>query len=167
MKIELNGSHTVTKGPRDKSWSASVTVDLAALSPDMVAKLAVHGLQQKIADAASGATTLDEATADMQKAADAILAGTWTSRGTGSGVDEETRVARIVVRRVVKAKFGATSPEWKKFIGLSDDEQNAKLDAIREANAEAFAAAIEAEMEARRKAAADRSGLAKGLEISL
>jgi hypothetical protein len=167
MKIELPETMTVTKGPRDKTWSASVSVDLSKLSPEMVARLAVHGAHQKIADAASGATTADEATASMQKAADAIIAGTWTSRTAGAGVDEETRVARIVVRNAVKAKFGSKSPEWAKFTGMSDDEQVAKLDSIREANADAFMPAITAEMERRAKAAADRSGLAKSVSIEL
>jgi 5,10-methenyltetrahydromethanopterin hydrogenase len=167
IKIELPESMTVTKGPRNKSWSASVGVDLSKLSPEMVARLAVHGAHQKIADAASGATTADEATASMQKAADAIIAGTWTSRTAGAGVDEETRVARIVVRNAVKAKFGSKSPEWAKFTGMSDDEQVAKLDSIREANADAFMPAITAEMERRAKAAADRSGLAKSVSIEL
>lgn len=167
MKIDLTGSHTITKGPRDKSWLASCTVDLAALSADIVAKLAVHGLQQKIADAASGATTLDEAHASMQKAAAAILAGDWSARVAGAGVDEETAVTRSIVKAAMKAKLGAKSPAWATFTGLPDDEQIAKIDAVAAANAEVFADAIAAKMAERKRDREQRVDLAKKADFTI
>lgn len=128
--IGLSGSHTVGKGPRDKSWTASVTVDLAKLTTEIVERLALHGLTQKIADAASGATSADEANGAMQKAADAILAGDWSSRREASGVDERTRVARQIVRGIYKAKLGGKSPEWAEFTGMSNAEQAEVLDKL-------------------------------------
>lgn len=167
IKIDLPESHTVTKGPRDKSWLASVTCDVGKLSPEIVARLAIHGLHQKIADAASGAETEAEAVASMQKAVDAVLAGEWTQRTGGGGVDERTSVTRSIVRAAVKAKFGAKSPEWTEFTWRSDADQNAKLDEIAAANAAAFADAIEAKL-AERKAERERKAkLATGLTIAL
>lgn len=167
MKIELPQSHVVTKGPRDKSWSASVTCDVTALSADIVARLAMHGLHQKIADAAAGATNADEAVAAMQKAVDAVTAGEWTSRVAGAGVDERTRVERSVTMAAAKAKFGAKSPEWATFTGLADDEQAAKLDAWYEAFAEVLSPEVEAEMERRAAKRAAKSGLAAKVEFAL
>lgn len=167
IKIDLPESHTVTKGPRGGAWTASVTCDVTKLSPEIVARLAMHGLHQKIADAAAGATTLDEANAAMQKAIDAITAGTWTSRTAGEGVDERTRVARSVVHAAVKAKFGAKSPQWATFTGLEPAEQVAKLDAWFAENEATFTPAVDAEI-ARRAAKRDaKAGLAGAIAIEL
>lgn len=167
FNIETPESWTVKKGPRDKSWQAEASIDVGKLSPEIVATLAMHGLHQKIADAAAGATNADEAQASMAKAIDALLAGTWSSRGSGEGVDEETRVARSVVRQAVKAKFGAKSPEWATFTGLSDSDQNAKLDEWFAANEEAFKPAVAQELELRKAAAKAKAKLASGLNIAI
>lgn len=167
FSIETPDIWTVTKGPRDKAWEASASCDVSKLDASIVAKLAMHGLQQKIADAAAGAKTADEADASMGKAIEALLAGDWSSRSAGDGVTEETRVARSVVRQAVKAKFGAKSPEWAKFTGLSDADQNAKLDEWFAGNADAFAPAVEKEMERRKAAAKAKAKLADSLDISL
>lgn len=167
VTIEVPAEWLVSKGPRDKAWIADAVCDVAKLSSDIVGKLAMHGLQQKIADAAAGAKSADEASAAMNKAIDALVAGAWSSRGTGEGVDEETRVARSVVRSAVKAKFGSKSPDWAKFTGLSDADQNAKLDEWFEANADAFAPAVASELERRKAAAKAKAKLASGLAISL
>ena len=163
--ITLEGAYSVTKGPRDKSWPAAcATIDLGALSGDIVTRLALHGLHQKIADAASTAKTADEAIGAMEKAMDAILAGDWTSRVAGSGVDEFTRVMRIVVRSVAKAKF--TAADAAKFKAMTDEEQMEKLDAIFAANDAALRPAVEGEMERRRIAAMEKAALGKGLSIT-
>lgn len=167
MKIELPTSHTVTKGPRDKSWNASVAVDVTKLSAEIVAKLAVHGLHQKIADAAAGAQTQDEAEAAMGKAVDALLAGDWSSRTAGEGVDERTRVARSVVFAALKSKFGAKSPEWAEFTGRAQDAQNTRLDEIFAEHEATFAKAVDEEIERRRAKAAAKAGLAKSVDVTL
>jgi len=155
--ITLDGTHTVSKGSRSEGWSESVTINLAAIPTDLIVRLAVHGLQQKIADAASGAKTPDEARASMQKAADAILAGDWSSRGAAVGVDAETQIARSVVRAAIKQKLGAKSPQWAAFTGLSDDEQNEKLDANYERNRAVFEPIVQQRLAER----AEKAKLAK------
>lgn len=154
----LTGVHTVTKGPRDKSWLASSSVDMSAIAQDIVVRLAVHGLQQKIADAASGAETEAEAQGAMDKAIAAILAGDWSSRQAGGGVDEFTTIARQVVRGAIKDKLGAKSPEWTAFIGRSDSAQNEALDANYAKNESVFRPIVEAKVEERK---ADRDRKAK------
>lgn len=165
--FNLTGEHTVTKGPRDKSWLASVTVDLSTLTTEMVERLAIHGLQQKVADAASGATTADEANASMSKARDAILAGEWTQRTGGGGVDEETAVARSIVKASLKANWGAKSEKWAEFTGLSDTEQAERLDTVRADNAELFQPAIDAKLADRARERADKAALSKKVTINI
>lgn len=98
----------------------------------------MHGLAQKVGDAASGAKAMAEETgaavadvtsAMMAKAADAILSGEWSQCGAASGVEEATLVARSITRAAIKAQLGAKSEKWAEFTGLSDADQAAKLDA--------------------------------------
>jgi len=157
LTIEIVDTHEVTKGARGEDWLARVAVDTSKLSADIVAKLAIHGLHQKIADAASGAKTEAEAQAAMEKALDALLEGNWTSRSAGEGVSELVRVQRSIMRKALKEALGAKSEAWAKFTGLSDAEQNEKLDANYAKNEKALSPAVEAEMklrEQRRKAKA-------------
>lgn len=141
--ITLDGNFVVTKGLRGGAWKAEESVDLAAIPAAIVTDLLLHGLKQKIADAASGAQTADEAGAAMAKAAKAILAGEWSSRVAGAGVDERTRVQRMIARIALKAKVGAKSAEWAAFTGLSDAEQAAKLDGIYAKNEAKLAKAVD------------------------
>ena len=99
-----------------ESRGVTVSLDLAAIPHDVLRLVLVHGIKQKVADAASGATgaiwlevkgkdapkpsrdqladfveTHDKAVKDqtlalMQKAADALLAGQWQVRVAGDGV---------------------------------------------------------------------------------
>lgn len=98
-----------------ESRGVTVSLDLAAIPHDVLRLVLVHGIKQKVADAASGATgaiwlevkgkdapkpskdqladfveTHDKAIKDqtlalMQKAADALLAGQWQVRVAGDG----------------------------------------------------------------------------------
>ena len=163
----LNGTYTVTKGPRDKAWLASCTVDLAPLTSNIIERLALHGLHQKVADAASGATTEDEANAAMAKAADTILRGDWTSRVAGEGVDEETTVARAIIRTALKTSWGAKSPKWVAFTGLADGEQGEKLDTVRADNPGLFDDAIAAKLAERKRERETKAKLAKAIAINI
>lgn len=167
IKIDLPATHIVTKGPRDKSWMAEVSVDVAKLSPEIVAELAMHGLHQKIADAASAAKSEDEALASMQKAMDALLAGEWTRRTGGGGVDERTRVARSIVRKAFKDNNPAGSDARETFMALDDADQNAKLDEWFAANEDAFGPAVDAELAARKAERERRTKLAKVTDFGI
>lgn len=159
------------------SRGVEVKVPLAKLSPEILAECLLHGLTQKVADAASQAKaraeesddmTVEQATEAMMTAAvESLVAGEWSRRTGGGGVDEATRVARMVTKRLVKAKFGAKSPEWAKFTGLDTADQNAKLDEWFEANEAALSPERDAEIARRKEAAAAKAKAAKGLDISL
>lgn len=162
--IELDGAFVVTKGPRDKSWLAEQAIDLSAIPASIVLDLALHGLKQKVADAASGATTKDEADAAMLKAMDAILAGEWSSRGSGT---DGTRTLALV--RLFKAAM--PKDRLKAYNALSADDQvkHAEANVTDEAAIAKEVAAIEAEREQRRKDADARKAqvaeLAKGMKF--
>lgn len=163
--ITLDGIHTVTKGPRDGAWKVERTIDLSALSTDIVAKLAVHGLQQKVADAAAGAKTQAEAEAAMDKAIKAILAGEWSSRVAGEGVSEQTRVERQTVRELFKVKVGGKSEAWATFTGLSDADQAARLDAMFAKNEAALRPVVDEKLAELAAARARKAKLATSFNI--
>lgn len=170
VKIELAESHDVA------SRGVSVSVDISKLSPEIIAELAMHGLTQKVADAASQAKSVAEESGEtieavtesmMQKAIDGLYAGEWSRRTGGGGVDEFTRVARQLMRKAIKAKVGAKSPEWKAFDGLDAAEQNAKLDANIEANMAALKPEVDAEIKRRADARKAKEKAASAIDISL
>lgn len=155
VSIELAGDFAVSKGSRADGWNVTAKLDLAKLPTELALPLLLHGLKQKIADAASGAKTEAEAQASMDKAITALLAGEWSSRGASEGVDEATKVARQITREVLKAKVGAKSEAWATFTGLGDAEQNAKLDELFAKNSAKLQPAVDAKL-AELKAARER-----------
>lgn len=109
------------------SRDVTVQVDVSALPHDIIRQLVVHGLTQKVADAASGvfasvwrdkrgdaplpkgqdrATFLQvnasaiaqETEAQMLKAADALLRGDWVVRQAGGTVSRATEEERLAMR---------------------------------------------------------------------
>ena len=163
--IELEGAFVVTKGPRNGDWRAEASIDLAAIPAGLVRELLLHGLKQKVADAAAGATGADTAMGLMQKAIDAVLAGEWSSRAVGGGVDERKRVERQIARTALKAKLGGTSAGWKEFAGLSDADQSAKLDGIYAKNAAKLLPAVDSKLALLAQERADKAALAGDLDL--
>lgn len=126
-----------------ESRGVTVSLDLGAIPHDVLRQVIVHGIKQKVADAASGATSAiwlevkgkdapkpsrdqladfveahdkaikDQTLALMQKAADALLAGQWQVRVAGDG----------------------TSTKWT-------EEQSLALDIAKSALQSIFAAAL-------------------------
>ena len=135
------------------------------LPESSVAHLMTFALQT-LQDAYAGDKSAEDAIASFETKQARLIEGTIGTRSSG-GVDEQTRVARSVVRAAAKAKFGAKSEDWAKFEALTDDAQNEKLDAWFTANEAAFTPAVDEEM-ARRAAKRDaKAGLAKSVDISL
>lgn len=143
-----------------------VKVDGTTL-PDASVEYLLHFALQSLQDAYAGAKTEDEAKAAWAKKLDALKAGTIGVRGGGEGVTEETKVQRMIVRNMVKAKFGAKSPEWATFTGLSDADQNAKLDEWFAANAEKLAPAVAEEMKRREAARKAKAKIADAVVFEL
>lgn len=131
-----------------------------------VAHLMTFALQT-LQDAYAGAKSTDEALGAFNGKYDKLLNGTIGTRAAGDGADERTRVARSVTMAAAKAKFGAKSPEWATFTGLSDDDQAAKLDGWYAANAAAFDPAVDEEMARRAAKRASKATLAGSVAIEM
>lgn len=106
---------------------------------------------QTLQDAYAGAKSTDEAKGAFNGKYDKLLNGSIGTRGSGDGADERTRVARSLVHTSAMAKLGKDSDDWKKFLALTESEQNAKLDLWYEIHAAEFDPEIDAEI-ARRAA---------------
>lgn len=136
------------------------------LSDASVAHLMTFALQT-LQDAYAGAKNTDEAQGAFNAKYDKLINGTIGTRTGGDGADERTRVARSVVMQAAKAKFGAKSPEWATFTGLSDADQAAKLDAWYESNRETFDPAVDEEMARRAAKREAKTALAGSVKFAM
>lgn len=171
-KITIELENTITIAMRN---GASVTIETAKLE-GLAAELFMYGVGQKVRDAASAASTVAKETETevqvvaqgmMDTAVASLLAGEWSHRGTGEGVDPRVAIARSIVRRAIKEKVGSKSPQWAKFTGLSDKDQNAKLDETYAGNEELFSPLVDAEIKRRADASKAKSKAASALSIEL
>lgn len=170
IKIELPESLTVTS--RDQS----VAIDVSKLTPELVAKACLHGLTQKIADAAAGAKRLaddsDDMTAEeatvslMQAVVESLEGGSWgRERGTGSGLSERDAVARIVVGGWFRDAYGKETDERQKYDASDAAGKYAIIDKIWADNAEVFGDAVDAEVQARKDAAKRKAAIKVAVSI--
>lgn len=156
--IELDLPATFDVAARGKS----VTVDMTKLTPAIIGQLVLHGLRQKVADAAASAKKVAEESDDpkadpadigkgmMQAVVDSLEAGQWGTRVAATAVPTETKVRRTVVRELFNAKAG---DEARKAFKEMDAEAQAKhLDALFDKQAEERKAAIMVDVAGRIKA---------------
>lgn len=156
MKINLPATHEVS------SRGKTVTVDLAKLSADMIAKLALHGLTQKVADAAAGAKKAagEDASDDliaatgwqlMDAVAKRLESGDWgAERGGGATADPLDKWRLQVMRDIMKTPKGAALKA--KHDAISSDDQKARRELLLEVAAK-NAGIVDKEAEKRRDAA--------------
>lgn len=140
FEIEMPATHDVA------SRGKVVTVDIAKLSPDIVAKLVLHGLTQKVADAAAGAKKAAGDDADDDKIADTawnlmdavakrLESGDWgVERGAGVAGDPLDKFRLSVMRDIMKTPQGTALKA--KFDKTPKDEQRAMLLEVAAKNAE-------------------------------
>jgi len=175
IKIELPATFGIV------SRNAGVEADLSKLSAEIIAKLALHGLTQKVADSAAGAVkdagfdgrkyadlTKDEkskvdevAKESMGAVLEALVAGNWSERRAGgNGLDEVERKMLVLFGEFIRAEAKAVWAE--NFKPLEGAERTEKLLAFMRGQDEVFVATLrekaEAAIEAERKA---KSGLGK------
>lgn len=122
---------------------------------------------QSLQDAYAGAKNQTEAVAAFEKKRDALIAGTIGVRVGGASVGDETRIGRNLIKQALKAKMGKDSPEWAEFTGLSDADQNTKLDELLAKNREKLAPRIEAEVAALKAERERKAKLAKTSDLDL
>lgn len=172
VKLSIELPDTLTVAMRN---GASVTINAADMA-GLGAELFVYGVGQKVRDSASAASTQAKETneevqsiaqAMMDAAVASLVAGEWSHRGDGAGTDPRVLIARSIVRRAIKEKFGSKSPDWAKFTGLSDADQLAKLDETFTNNEAMFAPLVDAEVQRRADANKAKAKAAKALTINL
>lgn len=132
-------------------------------------KIIAYGCQRIFNDMVGGAErfpTVEKKVAHVREKIEEFLKGN-IGRAAASGVSTEQAIARQEARRLVKAKYGAKSPEWAAFTGLEDDEQASKLDELVEKNRAHFDKFVAAEMKARREAAEKRAKAGEELALDL
>jgi len=165
-KYELNLPKTFDIAARGKS----VTINLENLKDDIIGKLVLHGLTQKVADAAASAKKVAEESGGdasdigkgmMQAVVDALEAGQWGTRVPGQAVTDEVKVRRSVVRKL----FGMKASDEAKaaFKALDASGQAAHLDALFDKQNDARKAAIMVDVANEIKLAKERAEAVKAL----
>lgn len=128
--------------------------NIKELDPEMVHKLAVHGLNAKVGDSAAD-PNVDPLTA-MQVAWEQLLRGEWSVRGEGSGAKLEEALAMVTGKDLaeVTRRVASLSAEEKKAF-----RKNAKVDAAMK---QITAAQAKARAEKAANAAEDSDDILKG-----
>jgi hypothetical protein len=109
----------------------SMTVDPSKLPASIVAELVMHGIVQKVGDAAAGKDGTDAKDA-MAAVWERLANGEWTGRKPGGASDPHgayRKHIRDIMRPAVKAKHGKANIELidQEFDGLADDKQMAVI----------------------------------------
>ncbi len=138
----------------------TIEVPFADMPKAVQEKIIAYGCQRIFNDMVGGSErfpTVADKVAHVKAQIARFLAGDIGRASGGGAVPERTKVARAIVRALLKDKYGAKSPEWAAFTGLDDDAQAEKLDAVFAKNEEKLAPKVDAELkrrEAERKAKA-------------
>lgn len=134
MNVKMPATHEVS------SRGKTVTVDLAKMDEAMIVKLALHGLTQKVADAAAGAKKAAGEGADeeliaetgwqlMDAVARRLESGDWgAERGSGGSADPLDKWRLAVMRDIMKTPNGAELK--KKYDAISSDDQKARKELL-------------------------------------
>lgn len=157
---------------------AEVTVDVTKLDEVIMAKLAMHGLKQKVADAAAGAakyadenemTAQEAAFALMSKVVDRLEAGEWgAERGAGGGVNLGFGSAvDAAIISIMRQPVKEADKAWYKNAKEADRKARCveAFEGLDDAKREAIAKTAEARVERDRIAAAETAAL--GIQIDL
>lgn len=154
IQINLPASHDVNRAEQH------VQIDLTKLNAETIGQLVLHGLTQKIGDAAAGKKG-DEALAAMQKVMDQLIAGDWTARRSGGS-------SRDTLEKMMIAK---ARPSFKKHVdgysgmtaGEKDDAIWELIDQLGEGHKNALIRAAEAQI----KMDKEQADMMKGLDLDL
>lgn len=137
--------------------------EVPAASVEYLLTFALQSLQ----DAYAGADNSANAKAMFEKKLAKLIAGDIGARGTSDGVSEAVKVARSITKAMAKKNMGDKSEAWAKFTGLSDADQNAKLDEWYEANKAGLEPFVKEELDRREKARKAKAALASSVSFEL
>jgi hypothetical protein len=138
------------------------TLDGNVLPESSVRHLLTFALQT-LQDAYAGAKNADEAVGAFGTKYDKLVNGTMGVRGTGAGLDERGRMARMIVGDWFRATYIKGMPERDKYNDADSAGRYAIIDKIWANNADAFGPAVDEALEAER---AKKAGLAK-IKVSI
>jgi hypothetical protein len=106
ITIEIPETVTFVRAGAEREYT------LASLPVEMIQELTMHGLVQKVGDAAAGKSG-DDATAAMDKVHDALREGNWGVKRSGSGGDGLTDIQRAII---AIADESIPAKDWKRKI---------------------------------------------------
>ncbi len=180
ISITLPESHVVSS--RDRN----VSVDLGKLSGEIIAKLALHGLTQKVADSAASALAdagfeglsfkdlpdtdkdkvRDAAVAAMNGTIESLIAGEWSERRAAQAVDPVTKRIRAILGEWLRA---TGKDAWAPFKALEGDARGEALDKFFAEQDDATQAAVKEQAETELAAEAkQKAKIAKlGLQVKI
>jgi hypothetical protein len=130
----------------------SLEANMDAFSDEIITKLAIHGLLQKIGDAASGFSKTSDyhgAMNAMNSVWETLLSGQWTRTGAGSGTtDLVTALANLTGKdtAIIQVEVDKWDDEKMKAIKARKDVK-AEVKRIQLARAEAAASASNVDSE--------------------
>jgi len=148
---------------------ATLPVDWEKLPMNAKEKIIAYGVQRIFNDMIGGSErfpTVEDKVKHVKAQIKRFMEGD-IGRAASASVPQDVAIGRSLIKAGLKAKYGAKSPEWAAFTGLSDDEQEAKLDALLEKNRAKLQSQIDAEVKRRAELAAKRAKQSDGLELSL
>ena len=112
-------TYNVTLGKRSGETKV-IAVDWEKMPDTAKEKIIAYGVQRVFNDMVGGSdSTLEDKVKDVEAAVARFYAGD-IGRKAAEGVSAEVSIGRSLVRQALKAKYGAKSPEWATFTGLSD-----------------------------------------------
>lgn len=138
-----------------------LSIDASQLTPDIAAQAMMHGLKQKLVDAAAisrnpdtgRSATVDDKFTAVREVFDRLIAGEWNKRREGGGASGGGLLLSALVRLYSGRK---TEQQLREYVtGLTEKEQATLRASERIAP---IIAAIKAERDARVAAGAGRSG---------
>lgn len=147
----------------------TLAVDWAKLPANAQEKIIAYGVQRIFNDMVGGSErfpTVEDKVKHVEAQIARFMAGD-IGRAASASVSNETAIGRSLIKAGLKAKYGAKSPEWAAFTGLSDVEQEAKLDALLEKNKAKLQPQIDAEVKRRAELAAKRAKQSEGLDLTI
>lgn len=136
------------------SRDQTVTLDVKKLGESLIAKAVLHGLTQKVSDAAAGAKrmaddsddmTVEQATVSLMTAiVETLEGGSWgRERGAGSGLSARDRMARKIVGDWFRNSYAKGTPERDKYNDEDGAGRYAIIDKIWADNEGAFGPAVD------------------------
>lgn len=146
IKLEINRAVYTTTIAKTKTFE----IDITKMPVEAVEKFIAYGVQRVFNDAVGGADKDAKTKVELAEKMIADYAKGEIGRQSTGGVDPLVKMCRTIAREQLRAAYAKRADlKYSDFTALTADEQNAKLDAIIEANRKVIEAAAKERMEAK------------------